>query len=106
MRWAAPEVLEDGIFSLKSDAWSFAILLWEIWAFGEKPYNSLKLNKEVRRQILAGLRLPMPDGCPPEIYNMMMNCWDYVSFGCILNRALIPLFVLLLSCDLLLFLIL
>ena len=78
MRWAAPEVLEDGVFSLKSDAWSFGVLVWEIWALGDKPYNNMKLNKDVRRAILAGNRLPWPEGCPGEIYNMMMNCWEYV----------------------------
>ena len=75
-------MLEDGVFSVKSDVWSFGILMWEIFAFGEKPFSDLKLNKDVRRRILGGGLLPQPAACPGDIYAMMVNCWDYVSCTC------------------------
>ena len=81
IRWAAPEVLEDGAFTLKSDVWSFGVLMWEIFTFGEKPYSDLKLNKDVRRRILSGGLLPQPAACPGDLYSMMVNCWDYVSWS-------------------------
>jgi serine/threonine protein kinase len=39
IRWTAPEALRDGIFSTKSDIWSYAIFLYEVFSYGEKPYK-------------------------------------------------------------------
>lgn len=36
--WAAPETLQFGHFSSASDVWSFAVVMWEVMAFGERPY--------------------------------------------------------------------
>lgn len=37
-RWMAIESLYDNIFSVKSDIWSFGILMWEIVTLGSTPY--------------------------------------------------------------------
>jgi len=34
VRWMSPESVLDNVFSVKSDVWSFGILLWEIVHFG------------------------------------------------------------------------
>lgn len=36
--WAAPETLQFGHFSSASDVWSFGVVMWELMAFGERPY--------------------------------------------------------------------
>jgi serine/threonine protein kinase len=38
VRWTAPEAIRYRKFSSASDVWSFGILLWEIMAYGERPY--------------------------------------------------------------------
>lgn len=35
IRWLAPETLGKGIYSTKSDVWSYGIVLWEIFSDGE-----------------------------------------------------------------------
>lgn len=38
VKWSPPEVLEYEKFSHKSDVWSFAVVIWEIYEFGKVPY--------------------------------------------------------------------
>lgn len=43
MRWMAIESLDNSKFSLKSDVWSFGIVLWELFTNCETPYGDLNL---------------------------------------------------------------
>ena len=38
VRWTAPEAIQYKKFTTASDVWSYGILLWEIMAYGERPY--------------------------------------------------------------------
>ena len=37
--WMAVEYLERGEFNMKSDIWSFGVVLWEIYSLGKRPYG-------------------------------------------------------------------
>ncbi len=41
MRWMAVESLETSKFTLKSDVWSYGVLLTELFTYGETPYGEL-----------------------------------------------------------------
>ncbi len=49
--------------------------LWEILTHGEQPYKDSKLQEVIRR-VRSGERLAKPEGCPDELYAMMMMCWN------------------------------
>ncbi|KAM3860943.1 LOW QUALITY PROTEIN: tyrosine-protein kinase Blk [Diretmus argenteus] len=74
IKWTAPEAINFGTFSIKSDVWSFGILLTEIVTFGRIPYPGMT-NPEVIRSLDTFYRMSCPDGCPEELYALMMMCW-------------------------------
>jgi anaplastic lymphoma kinase len=46
----------DGIFTSKTDVWSFGVLLWEVFSLGLMPYTGL-LNRDVMQLVAGGGRL-------------------------------------------------
>ena len=74
IKWTAPEALLHNRFSVKSDIWSFGILLYEIITYGRFPYAGMT-NEEVIRKIEQGYRMPQPKECSYMYYNIMLKCW-------------------------------
>nr|ALG38206.1 tyrosine-protein kinase Syk [Epinephelus coioides] len=76
VKWYAPECINYFKFSSKSDVWSFGVLMWEAYSFGQKPYKGMKGN-DVMQMIESGNRMDAPVNCPPEMYDLMRTCWTY-----------------------------
>ncbi|KAB0379295.1 hypothetical protein FD755_007079 [Muntiacus reevesi] len=74
IKWTAPEAINYGTFTIKSDVWSFGILLTEIVTHGRIPYPGMT-NPEVIQNLERGYRMVRPDNCPEELYQLMMLCW-------------------------------
>lgn len=95
IKWTAPEAANYSKFSIKSDVWSFGILLTELVTYGRIPYpgqyilsvfywyrkwNNLYLNlgmtnAEVLTQVEHGYRMPQPPNCDQRLYEIMLECW-------------------------------
>ncbi|PRP79204.1 tyrosine-protein kinase Fer [Planoprotostelium fungivorum] len=74
-KWCAPEVIERGINTHKSDVWSFAVTTWEIYSQGHSPYPGMS-NSDVLREVIQGdYRLPRPLRCPERVYDILLACW-------------------------------
>ncbi|XP_022098502.1 LOW QUALITY PROTEIN: fibroblast growth factor receptor 3-like [Acanthaster planci] len=74
IRWMALESLLDNVYTIQSDVWSFAVLMWEIVTIGSYPFpgmSSKKLIKELQR----GYRMARPDHCSGDVYDIMLDCW-------------------------------
>uniref|UniRef100_A0ABI7WDY9 Tyrosine-protein kinase n=1 Tax=Felis catus TaxID=9685 RepID=A0ABI7WDY9_FELCA len=74
-KWTAPEALSRGLYSIKSDVWSFGILLHEIFSRGQMPYAGMT-NHEAFLRVDAGYRMPCPPESPPAAYKLMLSCWN------------------------------
>ncbi|XP_054904409.1 tyrosine-protein kinase HCK isoform X1 [Poeciliopsis prolifica] len=74
IKWTAPEAINYGSFTIKSDVWSFGILLTEIISYGRTPYPGMT-NPEVIRSLEKGYRMQRLDSCPTELYEIMLECW-------------------------------
>ena len=64
-------------YTVKSDVWSFGIVLAELVTYGQKPYQGMS-NSEVVKSLDKGYRMPCPTGCPDSLYKIMMDCWKKV----------------------------
>ena len=67
-KWMALEYLTYNVLTLKSDVWSFGVVLWEIFSFGKAPYG-LQEYDEVLEKLERGYRLP----CPAEVETISSN---------------------------------
>ena len=47
VKWYAPESVYYGKFTHKSDVWGYGVTLWEIWTYGQLPYDDMT-GREVR----------------------------------------------------------
>merc|ERR550532_328356 len=74
IKWTAPEAAMYGKFTIKSDVWSFGILLVELVTRGQIPYPGMS-NNEVLIQVEKGYRVPRPRMCPEELHDIMLECW-------------------------------
>ena len=77
-RWLAPEVIEDkASYSIKSDVWSFGILLIEIWLKGGNPYDD-KCAPYVTSTVLDGFVHDKPPDCPEAFYRAVIcRCLEF-----------------------------
>eukprot|EP00071_Canis_lupus_P025122 XP_013977869.1 tyrosine-protein kinase JAK3 isoform X1 [Canis lupus familiaris] len=78
--WYSPESLSDNIFSCQSDVWSFGVVLYELFTYGNKSCSPsaeflriMGCERDVPAlcrlvELLAeGQRLPAPPACPGEV---------------------------------------
>ncbi|KAL5286648.1 TNK2 family protein [Megaselia abdita] len=74
--WCAPESLRYRQFSHASDTWMFGVTLWEMFTFGEDPWIGLNGSQILKKIDREGERLHHPEACPPDVYELMLQCWD------------------------------
>ncbi|KIH59847.1 protein tyrosine kinase [Ancylostoma duodenale] len=71
IKWLALECLQREIFSIKSDVWSYGIVLFEMYSMGERPFEDIEpLN--LIAHLEAGNRPKRP------LAEVMTRCWDKV----------------------------
>ncbi|KAK8780923.1 hypothetical protein V5799_017734 [Amblyomma americanum] len=76
IKWLAPESLAKSIYNHKTDVWAYGVLLWELMTKGAPPYPQVD-NWDILRYLDQGLRMPKPEICPNELYEVMRQCWHH-----------------------------
>ena len=77
-KWMAPEYLEEDYFTLKSDVWSYSVLLWEIMSFGRAPYGQQSYG-EVLEQLASGYRLLFPSDIIDDSHSYLKKIYNDIS---------------------------
>ncbi|KAF0501387.1 kinase-like protein [Gigaspora margarita] len=63
------------IIDLRSDIYSFGVILWEI-SSGRPPFQSFELEASIVVHIFQGNRETPIEGTPSEYTNLYVKCWD------------------------------
>ena len=58
------ESLLEGKFTSASDVWSFGVVLWELFSFGEHPYDGLN-SFQVRNSSIKAICIEHPSYSTP-----------------------------------------
>jgi len=75
VKWCAPEIIDGSSkYGIKSDVWSFGIVVWEIFSYGGTPYPEMS-GMEAVKWILEGNRMSLPPNCPKQVVEMVNQCW-------------------------------
>ncbi|XP_053390610.1 tyrosine-protein kinase SRK2-like [Mercenaria mercenaria] len=81
-KWTAPEAAFYRKFSIKSDVWSYGVLLYELITFGSDPYAGMN-GLVVLKRLEAGFRMDKPEPyyipCPDPYYEIMLKCWNSIA---------------------------
>ena len=75
VRYLAPEAIERGQFSEKTDVWAFGVTIWEILTSGKIPYFRITRDDDVIMYVLEGGRLEQPTRCPDSLWKILLACW-------------------------------
>ena len=61
MKWMSIEAIKEMKFSVKSDVWSFGVVLYEIFSLGEIPYAGIPLDQKFISRLVQGFRMGNPE---------------------------------------------
>ncbi|XP_015192253.1 tyrosine-protein kinase STYK1 isoform X1 [Lepisosteus oculatus] len=90
VKWLAPERIMKLPMTVKSDIWSFGILLYELITLGSPPYPELK-PLDTFPKLQHYYRMKRPDHCGAPLYDLMKHCWmwlpqDRPSFSAVIKH--------------------
>ena len=78
VRWMSPEAALDNEFTLKSDVWSFGIVMYEVVTQGKTPYDEMT-NAQVLESLKEGHCMPQffieGNLWSLKLYDTMKDCW-------------------------------
>ena len=75
LRWMPAEAIRCEDFGLPADIWSFGVLLWELYTFGERPYAGWTDEDVLSTAGSSRLSLPAPCKASQAVYTLMTDCW-------------------------------
>ncbi|XP_058458429.1 tyrosine-protein kinase-like otk [Malaya genurostris] len=77
VRWMAPECIQDDDYSIKSDIYSFAVLVWELFTQAtEIPFKDLTDEEYVTQAQGGKLEWKLAEKTPEGLHKILTTCWS------------------------------
>ncbi|CAF1283711.1 unnamed protein product [Rotaria sp. Silwood1] len=83
IRYDAPEIVKSkgqSDYSEFSDVYSMSVLMWEACSQGEVPYGVDTSENDIRRRKSNGEKLPMPNACNKQLWEIIEGCWSLETY--------------------------
>ncbi|CAL8096152.1 unnamed protein product [Orchesella dallaii] len=79
LAWMAPETIRYYSYTEKSDVWSFAITLWEIYTLGDIPYKdgNFRVDEKFWTLLLQDVRPSRPQHINDFMWDLLKSCWSF-----------------------------
>ncbi|CAH3103698.1 unnamed protein product [Pocillopora meandrina] len=74
-RWSSLESLRDLHFTSMSDVVLVSNILYVLYLICELPYPDITSPIALVTRLASGYRMPRPDRCSEELYELMSSCW-------------------------------
>ncbi len=72
--WTAPEILRSQSYSMSADVFSFAVIVWELFA-RKPPYHPMERDQILLAVAVNKIRPEMPADVPVVWRSLIENCW-------------------------------
>ena len=72
--WTAPEIFDDAVYNESADVYSFAMVLYEIWA-RKLPWQGLQPVQVALKVVNERDRPPIPADMEQGVNQLMGDCW-------------------------------
>ncbi|XP_050091800.1 tyrosine-protein kinase-like otk [Anopheles aquasalis] len=78
VRWLAPECFHEDDWSIKSDVYAFAVLVWELFTNAtELPFKELTDEEVISSAAQPGkLERQLAEGTPEALHKILTSCWS------------------------------
>ncbi|XP_058827273.1 tyrosine-protein kinase-like otk [Topomyia yanbarensis] len=77
VRWMAPECIQDDDYSIKSDIYAFAVLVWELFTQAiEIPFKDLTDEEYVTQAQSGKLEWKVAEKTPEGLHKILTSCWS------------------------------
>uniref|UniRef100_A0A182MY15 Tyrosine-protein kinase-like otk n=1 Tax=Anopheles dirus TaxID=7168 RepID=A0A182MY15_9DIPT len=77
IRWMAPECFQEDDYSIKSDIFSFAVLVWELFTNAtELPFKEQTDEEVISNAQTAKLEWKVADKTPEALHKILTSCWS------------------------------
>ncbi|KFB47498.1 hypothetical protein ZHAS_00015452 [Anopheles sinensis] len=77
VRWMAPECFQEDDHSIKSDIFSFAVLVWELFTNAiELPQKDLTDEEVISGALTGKLEWKVAESTPEALHKILTSCWS------------------------------